>query len=75
MSLLSDWRDHAYGLDDNTPEGKKPEPVSKAKTSPAADSVKPAPEQPEAAAADAEPNVSASTKKAMEMFRATLHKV
>ena len=58
-----------------TPEGKKPEPVSKAKTSPAADSVKPAPEQPEAAAADAEPNVSASTKKAMEMFRATLHKV
>ncbi len=23
MSLLKDWRDHAYGLDDRTPEGKK----------------------------------------------------
>ncbi len=23
MSLLKEWRDHAYGLDDNTPEGKK----------------------------------------------------
>ena len=22
MSLLKDWRDHAYGLDDRTPEGK-----------------------------------------------------
>jgi len=22
MSLLSDWRDHAYGLDERTPEGK-----------------------------------------------------
>ena len=23
MGLLKDWRDHAYGLDDRTPEGKK----------------------------------------------------
>ena len=23
MSLLKDWRDHAYGLDDRTPEGKE----------------------------------------------------
>lgn len=23
MSLLKDWRDHAYGLDDRTPEGKQ----------------------------------------------------
>ena len=23
MSLLNDWRDHAYGLDDRTPEGKE----------------------------------------------------
>lgn len=23
MSLLKDWRDHAYGLDDRTPEGEK----------------------------------------------------
>ncbi len=23
MSLLTDWRDHAYGLDDRTPEGKE----------------------------------------------------
>ena len=22
MGLLKDWRDHAYGLDDRTPEGK-----------------------------------------------------
>ena len=54
--------------------GKKPEPVSKAKTSPAADSVKSAPKS-EPAADDAEPNVSESTRKAMEMFKATLHKV
>ena len=57
------------------PAGKKPESVSKAKTSPAADSVKPVPKQPEPAADDAEPNVSESTRKAMEMFKATLHKV
>ena len=55
--------------------GKKPEPASKAKITSAADSVEPAPEQPETAAADTEPKVSASTKKAMEMFNATLHKV
>ena len=23
MGLLKDWRDHAYGLDDRTPEGKQ----------------------------------------------------
>ena len=23
MSLLKEWRDHAYGLDDRTPEGKE----------------------------------------------------
>ena len=55
--------------------GKKPEPASKAKITSAADSVEPAPEQPETAVADTEPKVSASTKKAMEMFNATLHKV
>ena len=58
-----------------TPTGKTPGPASKAKTSPASDSVKPVPAQPETAEADAGLNVSASTKKAMEMFKATLHKV
>ena len=57
------------------PAGKTPGPASKAKTLPAAGSVKPAPKQPETATAEAGPNVSASTKKAMEMFNATLHKV
>ena len=56
------------------PAGNTPGNASKARTLPAADSVKPAPE-PETAAADTEPNVSASTKKAMEMFNAMLHKV
>jgi DNA polymerase-3 subunit gamma/tau len=58
-----------------TPAGKTPGPASKAKTLPAADSVKPVPKQQEPATADPEQNVSASTKKAMEMFKATLHKV
>ena len=57
------------------PAGKTPGPASKAKTLPAAGSVKPAPKQPETATAEAGSNVSASTKKAMEMFNATLHKV
>ena len=57
------------------PAGKTPGSASKAKTLPAAGSVKPAPKQPETATAEAGPNVSASTKKAMEMFNATLHKV
>ena len=57
------------------PAGKTPGPVSKARISPAADSVKPVPKQPETTTADAEPNVSESTKKAMETFSATLHKV
>ena len=56
------------------PARNTPGNASKARTLPAADSVKPDPE-PETAAADTEPNVSASTKKAMEMFNATLHKV
>ena len=58
-----------------TPAGKTPGSASKAKTLPAADSVKPVPVQPETETAGAEPSVSASTKKAMEMFKATLHKV
>ncbi len=57
------------------PAGKTPGPASKARISPAADSVKPVPKQPETTTADAEPNVSESTKKAMETFSATLHKV
>ena len=65
----TDWKTGSVPL-----AGKKPEPVSKAKTSPAADSVKSAPKS-EPAADDAEPNVSESTRKAMEMFKATLHKV
>ena len=46
--------------------------AAKAKASPAADSVKADSGQP---GKNAEPNVSASTKKAMEIFKATLHKV
>ncbi len=57
------------------PAGNTPGNASKAKTPQAEDSVKPVAEQPEPAAADTDPDISASTKKAMEMFKATLHKV
>ena len=57
------------------PAGNPPGTVAKGKISLAADSVKPVPQQPETTTADTEPNVSASTKKAMEMFKAKLHKV
>ena len=55
-------------------KGKPAGTAGRVKTAPAADSVKPKPVA-QKAEADPELNVSASTKKAMEMFNATLHKV
>jgi DNA polymerase-3 subunit gamma/tau len=54
--------------------GSTPGTTAKAKASPAKPS-RPVSQQPGTAVNNAEPNVSASTKKAMEMFNATLHKV
>ena len=58
--------------------GEKPAGAAgRVKNAPAADPVKPEPVPPQAGTTGNDPdlNVSASTKKAMEMFNATLHKV
>ena len=57
-----------------SPAGSMTGLAAKAKASPA-NPLKSASHQPGTAVNTAEPNVSASTKKAMEMFNATLHKV
>ena len=57
------------------PVRNTPGTVAKAKVSPAADPAKPVPQHSEPPVTDAGTNVSASTKKAMEMFKAELHKV